>query len=327
MQLKSSRGVQQDDVWAAADTLIGEGLRPTIERVRQKIGRGSPNTVSPMLEAWFATLAPRLGVSNDTNPTAVGALPEPVRQAALKLWEIALTASQQEAANKIELEKETLAQERTALTIREVELLNQQRVLKEWQVASDEALKSARLQYADLCARLDLVSSQLVNREAQVQELRKKLDEINMQRDNERRHNEDQAQHHAQERSRLAEQSAADQRRLLFELDRARQQAKRAETAAEKSQTDARQSITELETANGVLSRKLGEAESELRSALMALSAANDRAIELRGLLKEESVSTAAALKQINRLASVKGRRQPKVTLTSAKIRSPRRAV
>ena len=60
MPTKSTRGVQQDDVWSAADDLIAEGLRPTIERVRQKIGRGSPNTVSPMLESWFATLAPRL---------------------------------------------------------------------------------------------------------------------------------------------------------------------------------------------------------------------------------------------------------------------------
>ena len=51
MQSKSTRGVQQEDVWAAADALIAEGLRPTIERVRQKIGRGSPNTVSPMLAA------------------------------------------------------------------------------------------------------------------------------------------------------------------------------------------------------------------------------------------------------------------------------------
>jgi len=63
MQSKSARGVQQEEVWAAADTLIAAGERPTIERVRLKIGRGSPNTVSPMLEAWFATLAPRLGVA------------------------------------------------------------------------------------------------------------------------------------------------------------------------------------------------------------------------------------------------------------------------
>ena len=45
-----SRGIQEADVFAAADALLAEGQRPTIERVRLKIGRGSPNTVSPMLE-------------------------------------------------------------------------------------------------------------------------------------------------------------------------------------------------------------------------------------------------------------------------------------
>lgn len=80
MPSKSTRGVQQEDVWGAADALVAEGLRPTIERVRQKIGRGSPNTVSPILDAWFATLGSRLGVTDNKKATA-GDLPAPVRQA------------------------------------------------------------------------------------------------------------------------------------------------------------------------------------------------------------------------------------------------------
>ena len=43
-----------------AERLLAEGKRPTIERVRLKMGRGSPNTVSPMLERWFVTLGERL---------------------------------------------------------------------------------------------------------------------------------------------------------------------------------------------------------------------------------------------------------------------------
>lgn len=50
MPPKSPRGIQSEDVVQAADALIAEGLRPTIERVRQKIGRGSPNTVGPLLD-------------------------------------------------------------------------------------------------------------------------------------------------------------------------------------------------------------------------------------------------------------------------------------
>jgi len=55
-----SRGIQEADVFEAADALLAEGKRRTIERVRMKIGRGSPNTVSPMLERWFGTLPDRL---------------------------------------------------------------------------------------------------------------------------------------------------------------------------------------------------------------------------------------------------------------------------
>ncbi|WP_444814827.1 DNA-binding protein [Variovorax davisae] len=52
--------MQQPQVSEAADALLHEGLRPTIERVRQTIESGSPTTVSPMLELWFVKLARRL---------------------------------------------------------------------------------------------------------------------------------------------------------------------------------------------------------------------------------------------------------------------------
>ena len=41
---KARRGTQEHEVWAASDALMQEGLRPTIERVRQRLGKGSPNT-------------------------------------------------------------------------------------------------------------------------------------------------------------------------------------------------------------------------------------------------------------------------------------------
>ena len=55
-----ARGITETDVWTASDSLLLEGARPTIERVRQKIGRGSPNTVSPYLDSWFKNLGGRI---------------------------------------------------------------------------------------------------------------------------------------------------------------------------------------------------------------------------------------------------------------------------
>ena len=82
-----ARGITENDVFTACDALLLAGDRPTIERVRQKIGRGSPNTVSPMLDAWFKGLGRRL-----QDPGVFAAppdVPEPIAQAAHHFWEIA----------------------------------------------------------------------------------------------------------------------------------------------------------------------------------------------------------------------------------------------
>jgi chromosome segregation ATPase len=82
-----ARGITENDVFTACDALVLAGQRPTIERVRQKIGRGSPNTVSPMLDAWFKGLGRRL-----QDPGAFAGppdVPDPVLQAAQHFWEVA----------------------------------------------------------------------------------------------------------------------------------------------------------------------------------------------------------------------------------------------
>jgi hypothetical protein len=86
-----ARGITENDVWTASDALLLEGARPTIERVRQKIGRGSPNTVSPYLDTWFKSLGTRI-----KDPSAFSAppdVPDPILQVAKHLWAMAQTES------------------------------------------------------------------------------------------------------------------------------------------------------------------------------------------------------------------------------------------
>ncbi|SHN28808.1 DNA-binding protein [Rhizobacter sp. OV335] len=117
------RGISQTDVWNACDALLLEGARPTIERVRQKIGSGSPNTVSPYLETWFRHLGGRI-----KDPGAFSApsdVPHPVLQAAKHFWEVALTETRQDfderlregmaaAITNVEAEKERANQSAAA---------------------------------------------------------------------------------------------------------------------------------------------------------------------------------------------------------------------
>lgn len=51
-------------VWEAADgILLGTGERPTVEAIRQRLGGGSPNSVTAYLNEWYRELAERLAAA------------------------------------------------------------------------------------------------------------------------------------------------------------------------------------------------------------------------------------------------------------------------
>jgi len=93
------RGITEDDVWKACDALLIEGARPTIERVRQKLGRGSPNTVSPMLETWFKHLGGR--IADPGAFSAPASVADPVLQAAQHFWEVAQAQARRELDERV----------------------------------------------------------------------------------------------------------------------------------------------------------------------------------------------------------------------------------
>jgi hypothetical protein len=108
------RGITPADVDRAADALLRAGSRPTIEKVRAHVGRGSPNTINPLLDAWWSRLAGRL----DAGPAALHRLPEPVLHAAEAIWLQALDDARLRAANEQGSRRAALAQDRQALEVR-----------------------------------------------------------------------------------------------------------------------------------------------------------------------------------------------------------------
>jgi hypothetical protein len=119
------RGLTQSDVNHAADALLRAGMRPTIEKIRAKIGKGSPNTVNPLLDAWWKTLSARL----DAGPAALHRLPETIAHIAEVLWMQALEEGrrralleQRDSARLAELDKQRLELRSHVLTLREGEL-------------------------------------------------------------------------------------------------------------------------------------------------------------------------------------------------------------
>ena len=78
-------GVPETEVFAAADAVLERGERPTVERVRQELGRGSPARVGALLDQWWERLAQRL-----RGETRLPALPTEISQAFVAVWQQAM---------------------------------------------------------------------------------------------------------------------------------------------------------------------------------------------------------------------------------------------
>ncbi len=117
-------GLEQAAVDAAADALLGEGARPSVEKIRARVG-GSPNTIAPLLDRWWARLAGRIEAGSD----ALARLPESVAHAAEALFVRALEAARERAEREQHRDRETRTQNqqlfearRHLLSLREAEL-------------------------------------------------------------------------------------------------------------------------------------------------------------------------------------------------------------
>jgi hypothetical protein len=171
-------GILQSDVSHAADTLLRAGNRPTVEKVRVKIGRGSPNTINPMLDAWWKTLSARL----DSGPAALHRLPESIAHIAEALWMQALeegkrraTLEQRDSARLAEIDQQRLELRSHVLSLREGELdsrlRDRERTIEELNLRLKELIGALRKEQAtqELLARkvAELQSARAPKRKAQ----------------------------------------------------------------------------------------------------------------------------------------------------------------
>ena len=318
MQIKSSRGVQQEDVWAAADLLIAEGLRPTIERVRQKIGRGSPNTVSPMLETWFATLAPRLGMGS-TKKAGISRLPDSVQQAMLKLWDNALLLAQEAAVADLANAQQALDKQQFDVESRQIDIGNREQLLVQREISIDDALKIARIQIADQALRVEQTQNLLSKREHEIMTLRTDLMALINARDADQRQSTEDATQRADERRRLEARSTANEHRLLMEIDRERQEVKLVKTELVDKVRHTDSVRKQLEITNKSLDDKAQVLEVEIKSLRQDLATASERSSELHNRLAEQSATSTAALNKIKLLMNESARKSK--TLASRRKR------
>ncbi|MBU7572617.1 MAG: DNA-binding protein [Hydrogenophaga sp.] len=326
----ANRGVQREDVWAAADAVLLAGEKPTIERVRQHLGSGSPNTVGPLLEQWFKHLGRRI---QDPGAFAAPAgVPDPVLQAAQHFWETALAQTRGDFDERL---RDGLAD-----AVANVES-EKERAEIAGAAAFEASTKATKLkaELAEQGAHLQQVHAELAAERARLQEVRAALAlEQDRFADERQRAAEDLAETKRQLAAAVERADAAD-RRVALELDRERNARAKAERQAEtlqKAVTAAReaqdnsqeQGRLQLVAANQreeALQTRLALAEAELvaRQRLEDLRAIDDAKSAEVTAAAVEVAGLRASLERLTSLIDATGMREPPPRKRSAKP-SPR---
>ncbi len=162
-----ARGITQSDVSHAADTLLRLGERPTIEKVRLKIGKGSPNTINPLLDAWWKTLSARL----DSGPAALHRLPESVAHVAEALWMQALEEGRRRAHAELKTSERVAADQQQNLEVRSHVL-----TLREGEL--DSRLRDRERTIEELNLRLREMTTMLRKEQATRESLSRQIEDL-----------------------------------------------------------------------------------------------------------------------------------------------------
>lgn len=255
-----ARGITQTQVNDAADALLQRGVRPTIEKLRAELGTGSPNTLTRMIEVWWAGLSERLAAQTRADLPGV---PEAVQRAMMTLWTEAVVETRREAERR-------LAEREQALVSREAEMQAQIEASKSAEAAAAADLSRAK-------ADLALAETALAKEREHAVALQSSLSEaVQSVRDAQgtieamRRAGEE-----AQRRFRTdVERAAAGEQRWLTEVDRAREETKAAVRGGKQARAELareRQQRLKLEAKHSAelreFKQKLAASEKALRAA------------------------------------------------------------
>lgn len=149
-------GVPETDVFAAADAVLERGERPTVERVRLELGRGSPARVGALLDQWWALLAQRL-----RGEARLPALPAEVSQAFVAVWQQAMVLADGVAEQALAERRTVLETERLRVAALENDCRQAAAEARQQVVAAQAAQRSAETRLADLERLLEQQQAQL----------------------------------------------------------------------------------------------------------------------------------------------------------------------
>ncbi|WP_269792845.1 DNA-binding protein [Stenotrophomonas sp. Iso1] len=152
-----ARGITESDVHTAADELVANSERPTVERIRAHLGTGSPNTVTRWLDTWWKNLGLRLQPKRPYLKDAPAALAELAGQ----WWALALQHARESVLEEFADARQTLATGHDELRGQQQNFAEEASELHAKATASAHAERLALTQVAELRQLVEQLQSQL----------------------------------------------------------------------------------------------------------------------------------------------------------------------
>jgi DNA repair exonuclease SbcCD ATPase subunit len=300
-----SARLSRADVFQAADAVLLAGGRVTIDRVRNHLGRGSPNTIQEHLESWWSGLGARL---RDIPGREFPELPDEVANALQGLWNTALDRAYAAIDGKAATRDAELTTREAAIAARESQWVEQTEAAAARGAALEESLALAREQLTATNTRADRLETLLQTRETDIDRLRTHAESLETESRELRIKLDAATEAHQAERAKLDERHAANEARWLVEIDRGRQAAKETAKDHERQLKELRAQIAQLQSQRDDLKRDLQESRTELRTAVSLRAQAEKRLATIM-LKAVKAARTAQAKSAASRSTSGKKRR------------------
>lgn len=282
-------GVTFEQVEAVADAIRGEGLQPTINAVRERIGTGSPNTIHRHLTAWRSARPQTVTLAAELPTSLTHAIAAEIERAAARARaeiESKLVQVQTEAAElatigeALEAERDELIEQIATLTTERDTLAG-----KAGQQAADikaqaeriereqQAAEAARVELARAQLKIEASAEKLADQAAEVQRLRAALETET--------HNRIAAE--KQEAVFTAKLEAMTERATKAEAKTEQQEKQNQQTHPELN--SARNQIQAQQIALDTAAREIEDVKRQIKDARLEVKSARNEAAELKGRL------------------------------------------
>lgn len=288
--------LREEDVRQAADALLLEGGRPTVERVRARLGRGSPNTIALFLDRWWRDLGARL---RDLPGQELPSVPEPVAQALLALWSQAIEEARALLRESLAGQQADVEAQRTALDAQRADLERAQGELGRERAALEQTVTLAHQQLAEANDRHRADQARLEALEREGARLTEHLEAARREASDGAHRLEAARQGFEAERRGLTERLDATERHWAREVDEARQALAAERQRLEATERAHASEITRVREALAAGHAERAQLATTLAESREALAAARVEGERLRAAVQTEEKRAEEAVKTL----------------------------